>query len=120
MRRVDAKLEMSTARTSALSVLVFRGPCSLSTLAEIEQVSKPTISNLVRALERDGYVRCRPDRSDGRVVIVSASARGRRLLEKGQAARIDLLLEMTEGLTESEVASLKNASAAIEKILDSR
>ena len=52
IRATDVSLGMTPARLSALSVLVFAGPMSLKGLADVEQVSAPTMSKLVAALEQ--------------------------------------------------------------------
>src|SRR5215467_14630401 len=72
VRRADESLGLGPSRLSALSVVVFGGPLSLGDLARAEQVSAPTMSRLVAALERAGLVRRRADGKDGRVVRVAA------------------------------------------------
>src|SRR5215211_3563381 len=67
---------VTPARLSALSVVVFRGPLSLSALAEAEGVRPATMTNLVTGLERAGLVRRQPHASDGRSVLVAATAAG--------------------------------------------
>ena len=64
LRRVDRAAGQSGPRLSALSVLAFAGPLSLSRLAAAEQVSLPSASRLVRELERAGLVRRSADPSD--------------------------------------------------------
>src|SRR5437870_5061511 len=54
LRRHDAAMGLSAARASALSVIVFGGPVTIGHLARAEQVSAPTITRLVLAMERDG------------------------------------------------------------------
>lgn len=90
-RPADAESELSAARLSALSVLVFGGPRGLGELAEAEQVTAPTMSRLVKALERSGYVERRPDPSDGRRVVLRATDAGRSVLETARGRRIELL-----------------------------
>ena len=79
-------------RASALSVLVFRGPLTMSQLAEAEQVRRPTITRLVDGLERRGLVRRVSHAGDGRVQLVEATAAGRQLLQKGRARRVERLM----------------------------
>ena len=95
LRRVhqvdDAALGISPARASALSVLVFGGERSLTELARAERVTPATMSKLVQAMEGEGLVRRERDRTDGRAVLLGATAKGRRILERGRARRLDLL-----------------------------
>ena len=56
LRVQDSAAGLSAPRLSALSVIVYAGPIRMSDLATAEQVRLPTISRLVRELERDHYV----------------------------------------------------------------
>ncbi|MBW3537268.1 MAG: MarR family transcriptional regulator [Actinobacteria bacterium] len=62
LRRADESLGITPARLSALSVLVFGGPCTLTELAAAEQVAGPTMSRIVAALEEAPFVELAPDR----------------------------------------------------------
>ncbi|HET9274945.1 MAG TPA: MarR family transcriptional regulator, partial [Gemmatimonadales bacterium] len=70
LREADRRLGLSAPRLSALSVLVFRGPLSMSDLARAEQVRKPTITRLVGELERAGLVTRSRSEKDRRVQTV--------------------------------------------------
>src|SRR5881397_757797 len=77
LRVEDKAMGLSAPRASALSVLVFRGPVTMSALAEAEQVRRPTITRLIDGLERRGLVRRVNDPGDGRVQMVEATAAGK-------------------------------------------
>ena len=84
VRTVDSKSGLTASRLSALSVIVFGGPISISELAEAEQVRPPTISRLVKELEWEGLVSRQRDSQDRRVtrirvVSIGQKARRRRL-----------------------------------------
>jgi len=68
LRVRDRESGVGPAQLSALSVLVFGGPKSLSELADAEQVRPPTMSRIVGGLERAGLVRRRAT-EDGRRVV---------------------------------------------------
>src|SRR6266704_3245740 len=92
--RVEAQaLGLSGPRASALSVIVFRGPITMSALAEAEQVRRPTITRLVDGLERRGLVRRVGHAEDGRVQLVETTATGKRLLQKGRSRRVERLMK---------------------------
>jgi len=90
-RRADAALGVPPARLSALSVLVFGGDRTLSELADAEQVSLATISRVVDGLEASGLAQRKPNPADARSWVVHATAKGRRLMEQGRAARVERL-----------------------------
>lgn len=117
VRRTDARMGLSPARASVLSVLVFGGPLTIGELAVAEQVRPPTMTRLVTGLEADGYVARTADPRDGRAVIVRATARGRRVLERGRRLRVEQIEAMLSGLTGRESALLGEAVALLEREL---
>ena len=116
VRRVDDESGLTAARLSALSVLVFGGPTTLGALARAEQVSAPTMSRLVSALERDGLVVREPHAEDRRAVVLAASTRGREILERGRERRISELAALLEGLGSTELETLADAARIVERV----
>jgi DNA-binding MarR family transcriptional regulator len=115
VRKVDDATGLSAARLSALSVLVFGGPTTLGALARAEQVSAPTMSKLVDALERERLVARGPDERDGRAVLVAATDEGERILGEGRRRRIDELTSLFDELSPSELETLADAAAIVER-----
>jgi DNA-binding MarR family transcriptional regulator len=113
LRRADATLGITPARLSALSVLVFAGACSMRELADAEQVTGPTMSKIVSALEADRLVRREPDATDARAVVLSATERGRRLMEKGRRQRVERLAAELRQLPDSDVSALQRATRVL-------
>jgi DNA-binding MarR family transcriptional regulator len=111
VRVADAETGVSAPRLSALSVLVFGGPQSLTGLARAEQVTAPTMSKLVADLEAEGLVVKRPDEADRRGVRIEATAKGRAVMEQGRRRRLDLLRKRVARLTAAERARLEEAAA---------
>src|SRR2546429_7821279 len=87
VRREDPATGVSPAQLSALSVLVFGGPRTLGELAAAEQVRPATMTRIAQSLVEDGYARRQADPADGRVVRLSATAKGRRGMRQGQERR---------------------------------
>jgi DNA-binding MarR family transcriptional regulator len=94
-------------------VLVFAGPQPMTRLAELEQVSAPAITKLVSALESAGLAQRKRSETDRRVVLVSATPAGRRLLERGRAARVRAIAALLAEATEAELQTLRAASNVI-------
>lgn len=118
LRRVDEATGLSAPKLSALSVLVFGGPVSLGGLAAAEQVRPPTITRLVRELEAAGLVTRRRDEDDKRVVRLTATEAGRRLLQRGRGRRVRLLAAWLESLCDSERVTIDRAVGALERLLE--
>lgn len=117
LRKTDEDFDVSTARLSALSVLVFVGPQSVGSLARFEQVSQPTMTSLTQALQREGFVRSEADATDRRVRRLVATARGKRLLERARAARVAELASMMTELGREERETLAKAARVIDGML---
>src|SRR2546421_4368113 len=95
----DRAARISPARLSALSVVVFRGPLTLGELAAAERVRSATMTGIVNGLESEGLARRRQGDADRRAVRVEATAKGRRLLERARAKRIDLVASKLDDLS---------------------
>lgn len=117
VREVDGEMGITPARASALSVLVFGGPCTLTELARAEQVTTATMSRLVTAMEAEGLVRRQPDIRDGRAALLHATAKARRILERGRARREQVLEELFAGLPARDRQTVGRAAAIIEGCL---
>lgn len=111
VRKEDAISGLPAAQLSALSVLVFAGPQSLSALAAAEQVKPPTMSQLVSEMERKGLAKRAP--IDRRSIRVSATGKGRRLLERGRERRLARLSAALSQLPQEDVLLLRQAAEII-------
>ena len=105
---------MSPARLSALSVVVFRGPLTLGELAAAEGVRSATMTGIVNGLERDGLARRRPHASDGRAVLIEATAAGRRRLKQARRWRIEAVAAKLEDLSPQELELVWRAGQLLE------
>jgi DNA-binding MarR family transcriptional regulator len=120
VREVDAAaMRISPARASALSVLVFGGARSLTELAAAERVTPATMSKLVAALEAEGLLRRYPDVNDARSIRLEATAKARRILQRGRARRLDVLDGLLAGATVEEVEAVRTAAEVVERVLES-
>jgi DNA-binding MarR family transcriptional regulator len=116
LRREDDASGQSAPRLSALSVVVFGGPQTMSALAAAEQVRVPTMSRLVAALDRDALVRRIADPADRRVVRVEATAAGRALLQAGRHRRVEKLAADVRNLSPAERRRLAHAVPLLERL----
>jgi len=112
-RQADRNGAIGPAQLSALSVLVYGGPRNLRELADAEQVAAPTMTRIVAALRRGGYVRLKRSPHDGRVVIVETTAKGSAALEKARAARLDLIDGLLARSAQADIALLGKALVAV-------
>ena len=116
LRRADESLGVTSARLSALSVLVFGGPRTMSALADAEQVAGPTISKIVTALEASGLVRRTPHRSDARAVMLAATPKGTRLMHRGRRQRVAKLVAELRQLPTGDIDVLESAARILRRL----
>jgi len=117
VRREDPVTGVPPAQLSALSVLVFGGPRTLGELAAAEQVRPPTMTRIVQALEDDGLVLRERDRVDARIHRLSATAKGRRVMQKARERRIANLAALLRRLPPADVARVQQAAELVERAL---
>jgi DNA-binding MarR family transcriptional regulator len=116
LRVRDLASGIGPAQVSALSVLVFAGPRSLSELAEAEQVRPPTMSRIVAGLERGGLV-CRHAMQDKRRVRLEATPAGTRMLQEGRKRRVESLAAALAALSNAELRKLGDLADLLERVL---
>lgn len=81
---------LSFSRYEALVLLTFsrRGALPLGKMAERLMVHSTSITNTIDLLERDGFVRRRPDASDRRIVLAELTERGRQVVARATDALV--------------------------------
>jgi DNA-binding MarR family transcriptional regulator len=118
VREVDEKaMGISPARASALSVLVFGGPRSLTELAAAERVTTATMSKLVTAMEAEGLACRYPDVNDARAIRIEATTKGRRILERGRERRLELFEELLADASDADIAAVHRAASVVERAI---
>jgi DNA-binding MarR family transcriptional regulator len=116
LRQEDTASGLSAPKLSALSVIVFAGPISISDLAAAEQVRPPTISLVVRSLEEEGLVERVRDPKDKRVQRLAPTVKGRKLLQQGQLRRVKRLVKDVNAISDTERKTLGQAIGIIERM----
>jgi len=117
VREVDGAMGITPARASALSVLVFGGPLTLTELARAERVTAATMSKLVSAMEAEGLVRRERDPDDARAVRLQPTPRARRILERGRTRRTEYLDSLFAGLSDREREIVRQAAEIVDRLV---
>ena len=112
-READREAGIGPARLSALSVLVYGGPCTISELASTEQVSLPTMTRIVQGLEQFSLARRKASPADARSSIVAPTAKGSALLQRARNARLRRIEALLKSARAEDVARLGDALAAV-------
>lgn len=108
---------LSSTRLSALNVLVFGGPRTLGQLADAEDVTAPSMTRLVTAMEADGLVERTRSATDGRLTIVTATPKGTELLHRDRDQRIAALATLVRELPADDQRCLEDATGILEALL---
>src|SRR5215467_4177235 len=103
LRIRDSESGIGPAQLSALSVLVFGGPRSLSELAEAEQVKPPTMSRIVAGLVRSKLVHIETNQADRRAVVIRPSAKGARVMNEARVRRVGSLARAVAALDKPQI-----------------
>jgi len=107
---------MTPRRLSVLSVITFAGPLSVSRLAEIERVSAPTISRMVKDLEYEGYVEKISDENDKRVLKLQVTPKGVEIMKRVRHLRINALAEQIEALSPAELEDVERGVPVLQAL----
>lgn len=102
--------DVSVTQCYAIEALIRRGPSGLNDLAAELYLEKSTASRVVAALERKGYVTRSPHPGDGRAIVLSVTAAGRRLHDR---IRKGLVNEARDLLQDFEPAVRRGAAQLI-------
>jgi DNA-binding MarR family transcriptional regulator len=117
MGRADTGDGLTRARLSALSLLVLGGPRTLGDLASAEHVRPPTMTRLVHAMEAEGLVVREPHPTDGRSIIIRATAGGEALLGQGRAHQIASLARAIADLDDADRLRLSDAADLLGRVV---
>ncbi|WP_018658280.1 MarR family winged helix-turn-helix transcriptional regulator [Actinomadura flavalba] len=115
LRRLTADEEITTQQLAVLGSLE-RGGRRMTELADEHGVRLPTMTALVKRLERDGLIRRGRDASDARVVTVELTERGGTGLRTARDRRTAILAARIGALPDEERAALEAALPALDRL----
>ena len=117
LRQVHVDGELTLSQMSVLVRLERDGPATPGALAAAEQITPQSIGAIVAALEVKGLVSRDSDPSDGRRVIMSLTATGRRTLQGVRHEKAQRLAgAIEEGLTPAEQRQLLDAIPLLQRL----
>lgn len=116
LRHMELPAGMTPERLSTLSVIDRSGPISVTALATREMVRPATMSRMVSALVDEGLCRRRDDKADGRGVLVTVTAKGRRVYRRAQQQRLEQLAEALNELTPEQLSAIRDLAKVLERL----
>ncbi|GEC76130.1 hypothetical protein MLI01_22750 [Microbacterium maritypicum] len=120
LRCARAADSMSDAQLAVLADLRMNGRRTVSTLAERERVTAPSMTSTINGLEEQCYVVRTPDEDDRRRVQVAITAAGTEIVAETIRRRDELLADMLREVeyTEAELTTLREASALMRRVVE--
>jgi DNA-binding MarR family transcriptional regulator len=116
LRNLDLPPGMTPERMSAMAAISSEGPISVTALAEREIVRPATMSRMVSALVEDGLARRLEDKTDGRGVLVAATAKGRKLFQRAHDQRLRQLKQALSSLSKEQLSAMQALANALEQL----
>ena len=92
--------------------------CNLSHLAEGQNVSLPSISATVQTMVSRGWLRRKRSQHDRRVVYLTVTPRGRRVLEEESERMLDWMAGRLEPLTDKELQAIEKGMQLLNKAFE--
>ena len=112
----DPQNDLSIPVMAVLGALFRRGELTVGGLATLERVQPPTMTRKVNFLEEGGYVARRPHDSDGRVVLVTLTDRGRDTVVADRKRRDEWLSRQLRDLTPEQREVLRAAAPILQDL----
>ncbi len=107
---------VTPSQLAALGTLDHRGPLTLGELASCENITSPSMSRIVTALEDDGYVTRSTDPSDRRLVLLDLTPKANRELQRIRRERSELLARLLDKLDDPTRRQLLGSLDALEQL----
>jgi DNA-binding MarR family transcriptional regulator len=108
--------DLSLGQMAVLALLLRRGELTIGELARLERVQPPSMTRTVSCLEQLGHVARGPHESDGRVVVVTLTERGRGVVLADRSRRDAWLAVQLTHLTPDERAVLRRAAPILDRL----
>jgi DNA-binding MarR family transcriptional regulator len=109
---------MGLSSAGTLSTLQRTGPRRITDLAVVQGVAQPSMTVLVTALERSGFVERHRDPTDKRVTLVAVTPAGSEYLRQRREANTQVIAQLINKLPPEEAATLNAAVPALTHLRD--
>jgi DNA-binding MarR family transcriptional regulator len=118
LRATDRTAGLTPARLSALSVVVFGGPCTLGRLARAEDVAGPTMTRIVDGLVDLGLAERGPHPDGANMVLIAPTPAGIAVMHRARQARLDVVAAALQRLPAAERRAIVAAAGALRSLAD--
>jgi DNA-binding MarR family transcriptional regulator len=116
LRSLHSPRGMTAERLSVLSLIVVRGPISVSALASLELVQPPSMSRMVNMLYQDGLITRTENAQDGRSVLLAATPKGLRIYKRARGKLLAHFAEALDRLNAKELETMHSIASCLERL----
>jgi DNA-binding MarR family transcriptional regulator len=95
-----------------------RGPRRITELAELEGLAQPTVTQLVKRLEQQGWVKRDRPADDGRVVLLSLTGAGGTALDEFRTEVSAAFRADMDAMSDDQLAALESATETLGTLVD--
>ncbi|MGB0114323.1 MAG: MarR family transcriptional regulator [Ilumatobacteraceae bacterium] len=116
--RTSSVEEITPSQLAVLATVNRMGGTTIGRIAEIEHVKPPSVSKIVAALERAGYVARQPDPTDRRCSVIVSTTMGDGYIDGVRAAGRTWLATQLTTLDDAEVEAVSTLLPVLERLLE--
>ena len=116
LRQVRPIGELTQSQLSALTSIELAGALTPRDLADVERVRPPTMTRVIAKLESKGLIQRTPHPTDGRQVILSATAAGHEVFVEHGRVRDEWLTTRVIALPAEEQETLHVAAEILKRL----
>lgn len=115
--RTRASGSITPSQLAVLGTIIRNQQLTVGQIAELEHVKPPSVSKIVAALEKIGYVERRVDPRDRRCAPLTATTAGLAYADEVRAAGRTWLAEQLDELDVLDITAIEQAMPALERLL---
>jgi len=82
-------------------------------LEEASHVTHPTMTEIIKRLEKKDFIRCNRSDRDARRKLIASTSKTRELLKEMELLGDDVFMELCAGLSEEEISQLKSLTGTV-------
>ncbi len=116
--RINATSTITPSQSSVLFRIEQSEPVRMGVLAHLERITPATLTKVVDSLEALELIEREADPLDGRVSLISVSAKGNELIAQQRAANTEALESALVRLTPADREILLAATPALERLAE--
>jgi len=120
LRVVPLPQGITPERFTTLAAIEEKGSVAVSELARRMEVRSPTMSFMVSALVREGFVRRKNSKTDGRGVLISLTVRGRRALKRARQDSLQRIQQALGKLSGEQISALTELVLSLKSLSPGR